>query len=201
MGKRPNRLLKLGGSVERFESTKDMRSEPLVQPLILSMHPTLRSGVRRSLLGSLQHSSRYHAGHSGETHQVAGSHGQLELQIDATQSAKHGLSNSAHGLAPTEMLLDSFAHHLAQAIARMARGTTVNRAAATTGIVGSDVRRNLALPARGNKVRGVVGFIRPNAAATRVGRGIEHGERRAALAEAIGMSNDGANHQAVAVLH
>jgi len=33
MGKRPNRLLKLGGSVERFESTKDMRSEPLVQPL------------------------------------------------------------------------------------------------------------------------------------------------------------------------
>jgi len=54
-------------------------------------------------------------------------------------------------------------------------------------MVRSDVRRNLALTARGNKVGGVIRFIGTDAAATGLGHGIEHGQCRAALPETIGM--------------
>jgi hypothetical protein len=46
------------------------------------------------------------ARHSGETHQVAGAHGELELLIDAPQSAKHGLPNPADGEALAPELVD-----------------------------------------------------------------------------------------------
>jgi hypothetical protein len=73
--------------------------------------------------------SRHHR-YSGEAHQIAGGHGELELLIDSLQPAKHGLSNSADGLAPTEGLLDPFADDLADAVIRMAGSTAVDRATA-----------------------------------------------------------------------
>src|SRR6266480_2694204 len=122
---------------------------------VRSRHPKHRNELCRSLLGSLQYSSRHHARHSGETHQVAGAHGELELLIDALQSTKHGLPNPADGLAPTEVFLDSFADDLADSVTQMAGSTAVNCAAAATGIVGSDVRRDLALKTPINEIGGI----------------------------------------------
>lgn len=89
--------------------------------------------------------SRCHSGghrhrYSSEAHQIVGSHGELELLIDALQSAKYGLSNPADGLAPTERLLDPLADDLADAVTRMAGRAAIDRAAAAPGIVGRDVR-------------------------------------------------------------
>ena len=85
---------------------------------------------------------------------------------------------------------------LAQRVTGMARGATVNRAAAATGVVARDMRRDLALAARGNEVRGVVGFVRADAAATGAGHRVEHRQRRRALADAIGVRHHRAHHQA-----
>lgn len=104
---------------------------------------------------SVRHRQRY----SGEAHQVAGGHSELELLIDATQSAKHGLSNPPDGLAPPEVLLDPFADDLADAVTQMAGRTAVDRAATATGIVGSDVGRDLALATLGHEIVCVVGLL------------------------------------------
>lgn len=98
--------------------------------------------------------------YSPEAHQVARSHGELELLIDASQATEHGLADAADGLSPSEVLFDPLAHDLAQPIARMASGPPVDRASPATRVVGGDVRRNLALAARG-----LGSSISPNGAA------------------------------------
>ena len=119
-------------------------------------------------MSSCCRSARHRDRHSGEAHQVAGGHGELELLIDALQSAKHGLANPADGLAPAEVLLDPLADDLAQAVARMASGAAVDRAAAAPGVVAGDVRRDLALATGGDEVGRVVGLVGADAAATGV---------------------------------
>ena len=113
-----------------------------------------RNGVHLSLPGSLRCSGRRCERHSGDAYQVAGRHGELELVVDSLQPAKHGLANPADRLSPTEMFLDAFANDLAQAVARMARGASVDRASAAAGIVAGDVRRDFALAARSDEVGG-----------------------------------------------
>jgi hypothetical protein len=122
--------------MERIASANPVTDGSSILRRVGSRDAKHRSDLCPSLLGSLQYSSRHRARHSGETHQVAGAHGELELLIDALQSVKHGLPNPADGLAPTQVLLDSFVDDLADSVTQMAGSTAVNGAAATTGIVG-----------------------------------------------------------------
>src|ERR1700682_1302765 len=105
------------------ESSKELRADG---PANCAFHlgPAARRLARGARFAdSWWRSGRHRHWHSGQTHQIAGSHGELELQVDAPQSTKHGLSNPADGLAPTEVLLDAFADDLADAVTRMAGRT------------------------------------------------------------------------------
>ena len=103
--------------------------------------------------------------HSGLAHQVAGRHRELELLVDPLETAKHRLANAADGLAPAERLLDTFADDLVQSVTRVSGGATINRTAATAGVIAGDVWRDHALAARGNEIGSVVGFVGTDAAA------------------------------------
>ena len=122
--------------------------------------------VRHWPFGSSQQSVRHPDRHSGDSHQVAGGHGELELLIDPPQSAKHRLSNPTDGLAPAEMLLDAFADDLAHAITRdggwCARRSHCRRDASRCSRRGGD----LALAAAGDEISGVVGLVGADATAT-----------------------------------
>src|SRR6266576_634460 len=118
-------------------------------------HELLRAASR---VDSRYRSARHRHWYPGNADQVVGGHGELELVIDSLQSAKHGLSNPANGLAPTERLLDPLANHLADAVTRVASRSTVDRATAATGVVGSDVRCHVALATGDHEIGGVVGL-------------------------------------------
>src|SRR2546425_8035112 len=78
---------------------------------------------------SLRRSLRYRARHSGDSDDIARGHGQLEVLIDPSQSPVHGLPDTAHGLAPAEVLLDALSDRLAQRIRSVSRRSSINRAA------------------------------------------------------------------------
>lgn len=119
-------------------------------------------------------------------------YGELELQVDALQSAVHGLSNPADGLSPTEGFLEPFADDLADAVTRMAGRATIDRAAPAPSVVGSDMGRDVALATGGDEIGGVVGFVGADAAAPACGRHrVEHGQGGLAFAEAIGIGDHG----------
>jgi hypothetical protein len=61
-----------------------------------------------AFLGSLHRSLRYRTRYSGNSQNVARDHRELEVLIDSSQSSVHGLADAAHGLAPTEVLFDSW---------------------------------------------------------------------------------------------
>src|SRR5450755_2840599 len=182
-------------------SAKERGTRSIVLPLIAVRYWIRRNGIRLPLFVSSRCSGRHRQRHSSDAQQVAGSHGELELLINPLQAAKHGLPDAADSLAPAEMLLDAFANDLAQAITGMAGGATVDRAAATSGVVAGDMRCYFPLTTPGDEVGGVVSFVGADTAATAVGHGVEHGQRCAALPEAIRMRDHGADHQAAAVLH
>jgi len=96
----------------------------------------LRSG------GSLRRSLRHRCRYSGHSSQVARKHRQLEVLFDSFDAAIRGLSNPADGLAPTEVLLDALANHLADAIAGVPRGAAVDRTTALMRVVARDVWRH-----------------------------------------------------------
>jgi hypothetical protein len=63
------------------------------------------------------------------------------------------------GLAPAEVFFDSLADDLTEAVARMAGGTAVDRAAAATRGVGGNVRRDSARTTPGHEIGGVVSLL------------------------------------------
>src|SRR6267378_2002919 len=91
---------------------------------------------------SSRHSLRYRARHSGDSDDIARGHSQLEVLIDSSQSPVHGLPDTAHGLAPTEVLLDAFSDRLAQCIRSVSRRSSIDRAAAAARVVARHMRDN-----------------------------------------------------------
>src|SRR2546423_357935 len=146
---------------------------------------------------SNRHCDRY----SNHAQQVAGRHGDLKLVIDTPQSAKHSLSNPTHGLAPTEVLLDAFAHDLTKLVTGMARRAAIDRTAAATGVIAGNVRGDFALAASIDKVARVVSLVRRNRAPPGWRQGIKHRQRSAPLAKTIRVSHYRTDDQAVAILH
>src|SRR6266700_446088 len=198
----PNRLLNLTQTMAPVELPKELRAERAAACAVRLGRASRRFARGAHLPGSWCYSGRHRSLHSGQTQQIAGSHGELELQVDAPQSAKHGLSNPADGLAPTEVLLDPFADDLADAVTRMTGGAPVDSATATPRVVGSDVGRDLALSTPGHEIGGIVGLVSADAAAAGRGRHrVEHGQGRLTFAETIRRGNDGADDQATTVLH
>ena len=164
--RRPNRLLKIGRTMKLMSSASEVGRRLTARAWISGKPWMRRNGICRSRFGSLRHSGRHHHRHSSEAQQVAGCHRELELVIDSLQAAKHGLTNAANGLAPSEVLLDALADNLAQVITGMPGSAAVDRAATAAGVVTGDMRGDVPLAACGDEVGRVVGFVSADAAAT-----------------------------------
>src|SRR5512145_181506 len=114
---------------------------------------------RARFRGSLPHVLRYREQYSRHARQIARGHGQFELLIDPSDAAEDGLPNPADRLAPTKVFLNAFANHLTDPIALVPCRSTVNGTSTATRVVLRHMRRGLALPAGGNEIGGVVGFV------------------------------------------
>lgn len=110
---------------------------------------------------SLRRSLRYRARHSGDSDDIACRHREFEVLIDSAQASVHRLADTAHGLAPAEVLLDALSDRLAQRVPDVPGRARVNRAAAASGVVARHVRSDVSLAARGDEVLGVVGLVCP----------------------------------------
>lgn len=154
---------------------------------------------RRS--GSSRRSLRHHTWHSGHAGQIARNHRQLEVLVDALDTAIDGLPDPSDGLAPAEMLFDSFADDLANPVARMPRSATVDCAAAPTLIVARDMRCHVASAAIVHEVAGVIRLVGANCLRMSAWHAIEQLQRAGPLGETIRVTNHGADHQPRAILH
>jgi len=155
----------------------------------------------RSCGASLRRSLRYHTRYSGHSHDVAGDHGQLEVMIDAPDSPKHGLADTAHGLAPAKMLLNALSDGLADPIACVSGRARVDRTATTAFNILSHMGCHIAFPAGGDEIGTVVGFIGTHSFWARSGHGIEHRQGRYAFPRSVGVGDQCPHHQPRAVLH
>lgn len=115
-----------------------------------------RAACRPASGSSLCSSLRCRGQYSGDAHDVARRHGELDLLIDPPDAAKDCLSKSPHRVAPTEVLLDALADDLADSIPLVAGGPSVDRAAAASLGVLRYMGRDIACSARGDEVCGVV---------------------------------------------
>lgn len=155
----------------------------------------LRSG------GSSRRSLRHRCQYSGHSSQVARQHRQLEVLVDPFDAAIRGLPNPADGLAPAEVLFDSLANHLADAITGVPRRPSVDRAAALMRVVARDVRRHFARSAIPHKVAHVVTLVGTERLGVTTRHAIEQAQCTRAFAETVRVTDHGADHQARAVLH
>src|SRR5712691_12195261 len=96
---------------------------------------------------SLRRSLQYHTRHSSDSDDIARDHGQLEVLVNTSQSPVHGLPDTAHGLAPAEVLLDALSDRLAQRIRSVSRRSSINRAATAARVVARHMRDNVPHPA------------------------------------------------------
>lgn len=119
-----------------------------------------RVAARRPCLnGSLHRSLRQRRQYSGHSGQVARQHRELEVLVDPFDAAIDGLTNPADSLAPTEVLFDAFAFHLADSVAGVPRGAPVDCAAAPTLIVARDMRRDVARAAIIHEIARVISLV------------------------------------------
>ncbi len=151
--------------------------------------------------GSLHRSLRYHRQNSCQPSQVTRQHRQVEVLADQFDAAIHGLSNPADIIAPTDVLFDAFASHLADAAARVSRDAAIDRAAALMRVMARDVWRYLALTTAPRKVTHVVALVGAERLGMTTGHAIERAPRIGAFGEAVRMAHDGADDQARTVLH
>src|SRR5712691_6984782 len=137
--------------------------------MVGSVDPRWLCGDRFAAFGrSLNCSLRDRKQYSGNPEDVACCHGELEVLIDATQPAVHGLSNPSDGLAPAEVLLDALANRLAKNVPAMPGGAGIDDAApASAARMDRDVRRDLALAAARHEVLSVVGLVSAQSLALR----------------------------------
>ncbi len=150
---------------------------------------------------SLRSALRHHAQYSRDSHDIARHHRELELLIDPPQSAKYSLANPSDCLAPAEVLFDAFANHLADDIAAMARGASIDRTTAAPLDVLCHVRSHVARSAVGDEIGGVVGLVRPQRLRVRAPRGVKHRQCGHTLARPIGVGDQHAHRQPRAVFH
>ena len=151
--------------------------------------------------GSLQRSLRHHAWHSGHAGQIACDHRQLEVLVNAFDAAIGRLPDPANCLAPTEMLLDTFADDLARSAARVPRGAPVNCAAAVALIVARDMRRHIASPAVVHEVARVVSLVSAYCLCMATRHAVKQPQCARALRETVRMTDHGTHYQPRAVLH
>jgi len=103
-------------------------------------------------------------------------------------------------LQPAEDLLDSFAHSLADAVARGVSGPTVNRAPAVRGVL-RHMGSHRQIPGLRDKVPGVISLVGSKRPAVPIRQRSQHLQRGLPLRTAMRLSHSRIHHQAVAVLH
>src|SRR6266542_4686695 len=81
----------------------------------------------------------------GDAHEVVGGHDQVARQFGACHATEARATEATDRLHPAEDLLDALTKPLAQAVADVPRGATVNRTASTAGVL-RHVWRDAALP-------------------------------------------------------
>src|SRR5215475_4087284 len=161
-----NRLLNFGEEMNPATSTKAIRVSLSLRPWALLCNPAWRNADRQSIGASLPRPHRDRHRYSGQAQQVAGRHGELELQIDPSQAAKDGLPNPADSLCPAEVFFDTLAHHLAQSIAGMPGGEPIERTAAASGVVLSKMGSHTTFAASSHEVDGVERLVASQCAPT-----------------------------------
>lgn len=117
------------------------------------------------------------------------------MLIDASDASIQCLPDATDRLAPAEVLLDALAHRLADGVAAVTRGSSVDGAAAVTRVVGRHVRRDVPLAARVDEVARVVGLVGRDRSGSLARQRVEHRQRCGALAHAVGMRDHSAHHQ------
>jgi hypothetical protein len=123
--------------------------------------------------GSSSRSLCHRTGHSRHAGQTIRNHRQLEVLVDVPDAASAALTYPADGFSPSEMLFDTLADDLADPVARVARGATVDGVAARTLIVARDMRRYVAGTAITHEVARVIGLVGTLCLRMRAGRAIE----------------------------
>jgi hypothetical protein len=94
-----------------------------------------------------------------EADEVVGGHGEGELPVDLGAATVAGLAQSGHRLGPAECLLNALPNALANRIAGMAGGATVNGRAARVAGVLRQVLANVDPAQLSDEVMGVKAFV------------------------------------------
>ena len=159
------------------------------------------SAHQEQFFRSLPHLLRHREHYSRHPCEIARRHRQLELLINPADATKDRLPNPPDRFAPTEVLLDPLADHLADPVAGMPRRPAVDGAAATASVVLRHMRPHLALAAGSDEVGGVVGLVGADRLWVGAGNAVEHADRRFAFAGTVGMCDHSTDYQPRAILH
>src|ERR1700681_369869 len=147
--------------------------------------------VMTGALGSCAGLQRAHAD------QVIRRRREEKLPIHAGTPAMPELAESTDGLHPAEDFFDAFAHTLADGVARVPRGPSVQRA---TLLRERDVRRDLEVPQRVDKAARVIAFVAADGDPSWRQRR-DQADGRLAFARAGRRGDAGVDHEPVTVLH
>ena len=134
-------------------------------------------------------------------HQIVGRACEREDPMHFADSAMPQLPHQRNRLQPAEAFLDPLPLSLAQGIAQMARGASINRTATASFVVLRHVRRHSQIPAFGHKTEGVESFVASYRHRPRSRNLLQHDQRRIALGRAVGLEDFGVDDQPVAILH
>src|SRR5215470_10183682 len=135
------------------------------------------------------------------SYQIVNGGSELKDPTHPTHSAVSSLAQQPHRLQPAEDFCHSFALALTSFITRMARGALVNSAAATSFVVLRHVRHHLTSAQVSHKVFRVVTFVTTYRHPFLLRSLLQHCQRRLSLGRTTGLSQQGIDHQAVAIFH
>src|SRR4029450_3534092 len=98
---------------------------------------------------------------ASQPHEVVGGAHQIPGEVDALQSAVARLAEATYRFHPPENFFNPFAHLLTGAIARPARGASVDGAASAAGVL-RDVGRDALRAQRLHTLACVIAFVGPD---------------------------------------
>ena len=103
---------------------------------VLSLLPDVRHPWALKISHSYQRSLHHHPRHSSHSQNVARGHRQFEVLVHTSQPTIDGLTDSADGLAPAEVFLDSLSYGLTDLVPLVPGRASVDRTATTARKIG-----------------------------------------------------------------
>ena len=140
-------------------------------------------------------------GQIADAHQIVGCAGEGKDPVHLRHSAMAYFAHQRNRLQPAEAFFDPLPFLLTDGIAMMPRRAAIDRAAAWSLLIPGHMRRDVQIPALGDKTQGVKRFVSAHRHPLRSRNLFQHHQRCVSFCPPGGRHRFGLDDQPVAILH